>query len=97
LERANAGGELNPSKELRKKPPGVHARRFACLGKIDMKTNIPTTSLAVTDGTTLIGHIVARDGSYFAFRPDNSLLGKFATQGEAVRALPAADASTRSK
>jgi hypothetical protein len=65
-----------------------------------MKNKISTAapdSLAVTDGTTLIGHIVARDGSYFAFRPDDSLLGEFATQGEAVRAFPAADASTGSK
>jgi hypothetical protein len=45
------------------------------LEKIDM-SKIPTAnapdSLSVTDGTTLIGHIVARDGSYFAFRPDDS-------------------------
>ena len=56
------------------------------------KISVPrvNAALAVTDGTTLIGHIVARDGSYFAFRPDDSLLGEFATQSEAVRALPAA-------
>ncbi len=59
-------------------------------------TDIPNPhapdSLAVTDGTTSIGRIVARDGSYFAFGTDNILLGEFATQGQAMHALPAASA-----
>ena len=47
-------------------------------------------ALSVTDGTIFIGRIVVQDGSYFAFSTDDSLLGEFATQSEAVRALPAA-------
>jgi hypothetical protein len=45
-------------------------------------------ALAVTDGQDCIGHIVARDGSYFAFGADDILLGEFSTQREAMRALP---------
>jgi hypothetical protein len=51
-------------------------------------------ALAVTDGGTCIGRIVVRDGSYFAFETDNVLVGEFATQREAMRALPAAKASS---
>ena len=45
-------------------------------------------ALAVTDGQDCIGHIVARDGSYFAFGADDILLGEFSTQREAMRAIP---------
>jgi hypothetical protein len=47
-------------------------------------------SLAVTDGNEFIGRVVLHDGSYFAIRPDGSQLGEFATQREAVCALPKA-------
>jgi hypothetical protein len=32
-----------------------------------------------------------RDGAYFAFDVDNVLIGEYATQREAMRALPAAN------
>jgi hypothetical protein len=49
-------------------------------------------SLAVTDGRETVGHIVVRDGSYFAFGIDDILIGEFDTQSKAIRALPAAGA-----
>jgi hypothetical protein len=58
--------------------------------KIVPRANAPE-SLAVNDGQTCIGHIVASGGSYFAFDADNILFGEFATQREALRALPAAN------
>jgi hypothetical protein len=58
------------------------------------RTNIPNPhapgALAVTDGTTCIGHIV-HDGAYFAFGVDNILIGEYTTQREAMLALPAAN------
>jgi hypothetical protein len=59
-----------------------------CLEKIDMKNKIPTATLAVTDGGTCVGYVVANGDSYSAFRPDGSLYGEFASQREAVRSLP---------
>jgi hypothetical protein len=63
--------------------------------KISKPNDIPNAlmahSLAVTDGGTCIGRIVAHDGSYFAFGTNNVLVGEFATQGQAMRALPAAN------
>jgi hypothetical protein len=46
--------------------------------------------LAVTDGTALAGHIVPHHGAWFAFDGDHVLVGQFATQREAVLAIPAA-------
>jgi hypothetical protein len=54
-------------------------------------TDIPNPhtpgALAVSDGTTCIGHIV-HAGSYFAFDADDILIGEYATQREAMRAIP---------
>jgi hypothetical protein len=69
-----------------------------CLEKIDMKNTIPTAnapgSLAVTDGGTCVGYVVAHGDSYSAFRPDGSLYGEFASQREAVRSLPTINAKS---
>jgi hypothetical protein len=58
------------------------------------RTDIPNPrtpgALAVTDGTTCIGYIV-HDDTYFAFDADNVLIGEYATQREAMRAMPAAN------
>jgi len=66
--------------------------------KVSTRNYIPSArmahALAVTDGGTCIGRIVAHDGSYFAFGTDVVLLGEFSTQREAMRALPAAKASS---
>ena len=56
----------------------------------DISSAPAADSLAVTDGTTWIGRIVVRDGFYFAFGTNNILVGEFATQREAMCALPAA-------
>ena len=54
-------------------------------------TGIPNPNsphaLAVTDGTTTVGAIVPHDGSYFAFDVDDVLVGEYATQREAMRAI----------
>jgi len=67
-----------------------------CLEKIDMKTKIPAanTPIAVTDGQTCVGYVVAHRDSYSAFRPDGSLYGEFASQREAVRSLPTINAKS---
>jgi hypothetical protein len=44
-------------------------------------------ALAVTDGTTTVGAIVPHDESYFAFDVDDVLVGEYATQREAMRAI----------
>ncbi|HVI14693.1 MAG TPA: hypothetical protein VM822_17685 [Pseudolabrys sp.] len=44
--------------------------------------------LSVTDGTALAGHIVPRDGAWFAFNFDDTLIGKFSSQHQAVCAIP---------
>lgn len=45
-------------------------------------------SLTVTDGHEMVGTIVRRDGSHFAFDADGTLIGEYATRAEAMRALP---------
>jgi hypothetical protein len=64
------------------------------------RTDIPNPhapgALAVTDGTTHIGSIVMHDGAYFAFGIDGVLVGEYATQGKAMRALPVANAGKAS-
>ncbi len=61
------------------------------------RTDIPNPhapgALAVTDGGTCIGYIV-HAGAYFAFGADGVLVGEYDTQGKAMRALPAAKASS---
>jgi hypothetical protein len=52
------------------------------------RANAPD-ALTVTDGEMCVGHIVAHGDSFFAFRPDGTLYGEFASQREAVRSLPA--------
>jgi hypothetical protein len=47
-------------------------------------------ALAVTDGSMFIGSIVTTDGSFFAFDATGVLVGEFATQRQAVRAIPKA-------
>jgi hypothetical protein len=50
-------------------------------------------ALAVSDGSTFAGSIVAMDGAFFAFDADGILLGAFHTQRAAMRVIPkAADA-----
>jgi hypothetical protein len=44
--------------------------------------------LAVYDGARCCGHIVARDGKFVAFDQNDNLVGTFASQAAAVRALP---------
>jgi outer membrane protein assembly factor BamB len=60
--------------------------------KIPKDNVIPRASasgaLTVIDGTVTVGSIVARDGSFFAFDADGILLGKYSTQGEAMRSIP---------
>lgn len=45
-------------------------------------------ALAVSDGTMTVGHVVEHDGSVCAFDITDTLVGKFETQTEAMRALP---------
>jgi hypothetical protein len=47
-------------------------------------------ALTVTDGTVKVGSIVIWDGSYFSFGADETLLGEFKFQREAMRAIPVA-------
>ncbi len=65
--------------------------------KISKDNVIPSArapgALTVCDGTTMIGGIVVR-GSFFAFAADGILLGEFATQQEAMRAIPKAGSAT---
>jgi hypothetical protein len=61
------------------------------------RANIPNPhtceALTVTDGTEFAGRIVAHAGAFYAFGTDDNLVGKFDTQREAMRALPAANAT----
>ena len=55
-------------------------------------TKIPSPlspgALSVTDGATTVGTVVVRDGSYFAFDAEGVLIGEYATQQKAMRAIP---------
>jgi hypothetical protein len=57
------------------------------------KSDIPhphvANALSVTDGTETVGFLVASDGSFFSFDRDAVLIGEFATQRQAMRAIPA--------
>jgi hypothetical protein len=54
------------------------------------KSDIPHPHVAnVTDGTETVGFLVASDGSFFSFDRDAVLIGEFATQRQAMRAIPA--------
>jgi hypothetical protein len=75
-----SGGASSPEK----------AKQMKTFKRNDIPNAGAPNALAVTDGGTCIGHIVVRDGTYFAFGTDNILIGKFVTQREAMRALPAA-------
>ncbi len=44
--------------------------------------------LSVADGTTGVGTIVPRDGSWLAYDATGELLGQFASQRDAMRSLP---------
>jgi hypothetical protein len=46
-------------------------------------------ALSVTDGRTIVGTVMLREAGWVAIAPDGTTVGKFATQAEAVRALPA--------
>jgi hypothetical protein len=51
----------------------------------------PRTSnktLSVTDGTTTAGYVVEHDGEFYSYDAEFVLLGKFASQSEATRAIP---------
>jgi hypothetical protein len=61
------------------KPPQPHKR---------LPTATAPGFLAIYDGQYLVGTIVERDGSHFAFGPDQNLVGEYRTRLEAVRALP---------
>ena len=45
-------------------------------------------ALFVSDGTDPVGSIVVIDSSYFAFDLEHILIGEFASQREAMRAIP---------
>ncbi len=45
-------------------------------------------ALTVTDGQDMIGTIVERDHSHFAFDTGGVLVGEYRTRAEAMRALP---------
>jgi hypothetical protein len=45
-------------------------------------------ALMVMDGQELVGKILHRDGSYFAFDARGILQGEYRTQGQAMRVLP---------
>jgi hypothetical protein len=45
-------------------------------------------TLAVTDGASTVGFLIERDGSFFAFDQDGTLLGEYATRTQAARAIP---------
>jgi hypothetical protein len=45
-------------------------------------------ALAVTDGASTAGFLIERDGSFFAFDQDDTLLGECATRTQAACAIP---------
>jgi hypothetical protein len=45
-------------------------------------------ALSVSDGSDTVGFIVAIDGSHFAFDVEHVLVGAYASQREAMRAIP---------
>ena len=57
------------------------------------KTDIPNprvaNALRVADGTETVGFPVESDGAFFSFERDGVLIGEFATQRQAMRAIPA--------
>jgi hypothetical protein len=58
----------------------------------DRRRGIPSPTaagfLAVYDSQTLVGTLVERDHSHFAFASTGELIGEYRTRLEAVRALP---------
>jgi len=46
------------------------------------------SALSVCDGTDCVGHLVEHGGKFFAFDLTDKLIGKFATQREAMCAIP---------
>ena len=62
--------------------------------KSDIPNSRAETALAVTDGGDCIGRIVEHGGVYFAFGTNDALIGAFATQREAMCALPPARTSS---
>jgi hypothetical protein len=45
-------------------------------------------ALSVSDGTETVGSIVTINGAYFAFDVEHVLVGTYASQREAMRAIP---------
>ncbi len=45
-------------------------------------------ALSVTDGGETVGCVIAHDGSFFAYDSDGELIGEYASQGEAMNAIP---------
>ena len=62
--------------------------RQTLYGKI--MSNIPSVrnAMAVTIGTATIGYVAEHDGSFFAFDPNQELIGEYETRREAMRAIP---------
>jgi hypothetical protein len=51
------------------------------------KLNV-ATALAIYDGAELAGFIVRHDGAYFSYDSTHTLIGEYASQGEASRSIP---------
>jgi hypothetical protein len=52
-------------------------------------------ALSVSDGGQTVGSVVEHDGSFFAFNVEGVLIGEYASQIEATRALPCAKRGKR--
>jgi hypothetical protein len=78
--------------------PVVPTKVMIMIKKISKRSDIPSANapraLSIYDGQNFAGRIVPQDGDYFAFRTDNTLLGVFPTQREAMCALPVAKVSS---
>jgi hypothetical protein len=53
-------------------------------------------ALSVSDGAVTCGSVVERDGAFFAFDTNGTLVGEYGSQREAVRAIPP-ESSARAK
>jgi len=57
-------------------------------GAIIIPTADDPAALAVTDGSVFVGSIVERDGSFFSFDANGTLIGEYATRSAAMRSPP---------
>ncbi len=52
-------------------------------------------ALAVCDGTVGVGTIIPKDGTFYAYDITGTLVGKYPTQREAMRAIPKSSGESR--